>query len=940
MLTRFIAYVKGLVRRGRAHRELDEELQYHVERETDANIRRGMTPHEARRIALRDLGGVTQTREAVADVRSTWLDSFRQDVVYAMRGFRRSPGFTFVALVVLAFGIAANTTVFSVINAVLLKPLPVAQPDELRFFSVMFPGLPIKAHLGAPYGTFRQIAQHGDVFSGVAAFATDSAKLGNGTNTSRIVGERVSTGYFDVLGVGAAIGRTLVAADDAPEADPVVVISDRFWRTKLDADPNVLGRTLDFRAPQTYGGVYLRYHRAYTIVGVMPREFKGISTVWVPADYWVPLRQRARDRVAHRAESSGGYSDASRTVVMEQELQATLVARPLPGVSEATVRGVIQAAEREMPETAWATAKGDRKERGVIVMDRSDDGRLPFDPSGKVVPERLAIALMIVPLLVVTIAATNLAGILMARGLARRGEIAIRLALGAGRMRVARQMLTESVLLSLAGTLMALALSRAFVKMFTSYMPRFAGPFNLTALSLDVPLDVRVLFFTVALGIGTGVFVGMTPALQALRTDILGPLAGAANAIAASPRARFGRWIVVPQICLSVVLLLAAGVLIRTLLRAEFGDRGFDPDGVIYADLYRPSRYSSAMTPEQRRAENARQKAEYLQLLDEVRGLPGIEVAALTNHVLWTNSDNVPVVTRETVRDRQYQWAAGAEVSNGYFEAMRIPIVRGRAFGVGDTASSEPVAIVCERLARALWPDKDALGEFVAVPEPGPKAPPPKTWYRIIGIARAIKMAGDEAGSRSFLFRPIEQQPTLLSPSILARGRANAPELMKALPAAIVAAQPDAEVPRARTMNETIADMLYPQRLGAIVLGIAGGFGLLLSIVGLYGVVSYAAARRMRELGIRAALGAERHDLVVLLLRDAVSSLAIAIAAGMALGFAAVRLVSTVVVALPRPDAVTLLTIPLLLSTVILAACLRPVRRAARVNPIDVLRAL
>jgi predicted permease len=863
------------------------------------------------------------------------LDSIRQDVVYALRGFRRSRGFTLVALLVLAFGIAANTTIFSVVNAVLLRPLPVAQPEDLRFLSVVF-SRSFKARLGVPYSTFEQLANQRDVFSGVAGFFSDSAKLGAGIGATRIVGERVTTGYFDLLGVRATFGRTFVPADDVPDAGPVIVISDRFWRTRLDANPNVLGTTLDLRSPYSYGGTYYRHHRVYTIVGVMPPAFKGISTVWVPSDYWVPLRQRASDLVAARGEMSGRLDGAAVASYLDTWTRATLVTRPVPGASDATIRAVVQAAEQEMPETPFATSQGLRRDRGTIVSDRSLEGRLPFDPTGTVVPERLAAALMLVPLMVLLIAVANLAGILMARGVARRGEIGVRLALGASRGRVARQMLTESLLLSLAGAAIAIALSRAFLTVFAAYMPRLGGGvISLVAVSLDVPLDGRVLLFTILLAIGTGVFVGMTPALQALRTDILGVLAGTAQA--ASPRSRFRRWIVVPQVCFSLVLLLAAGVLVRALLRAEFADRGFDPSGVVYAEIARPPRYFGGMTPEQRQVENARQKAEYLQLLQQVRTLPGVEIAALANKVVWTNQDNVPVVTRESFREGQNRWAAGAYVSDGYFEAMKLPIVRGRAFDGNDTASSPPVAVVSEQLVQLLWPDKDALGEYVASPDRATKAPP--TWLRVVGIARQVKFAGQEDQPAPFLYVPIAQRPSLLAASVVARGR-NTPDLLKTLPAAIVAAQRDAEIPRARTMTEDIDEALYPRRLAATVLAVSGLFGLLLSVVGLYGVVSYSAAQRMREIGIRCALGADRRDLLALLLRDAVLALAVAVVLGVGLGFAAVRIVSSMVVALPRLDAVTMIAVPLTLSAVVLAACLRPVRRAARVNPIDVLRAL
>jgi predicted permease len=867
------------------------------------------------------------------------LDSIRQDVVYALRGFRRSRGFTLVALLVLAFGIAANTTIFSVVNAVLLRPLPVAQPETLRFLSVVFTREVKVRGYGVPPATLEQLAQRTDVFGGVAGFFSDTAKLGTGLSATRVVGERVTTGYFDVLGVHAALGRTFAPADDLPGAEPVIVISDRFWRTKLDANPNVIGTTVDLRSPYTFGGTYYRHHRVYTVVGVMPPAFKGVSTVWVPSDYWVPLRQRASDLVESRREMSGRLDAAAVASFMEGWTRAIAIVRPLPGASGATVAAAAKAAEQELPETAWATSGGVRREKGTIVVDRSLEGRLPFDPAGAVVPERLAAALMLVPVLVMLIATANLAGILMARGVARRGEIGVRLALGAGRGRMVRQMMTESLLLSLAGAAAAIALSRGFIKLVAAFMPRFAGVggFNLAAVSLDLPLDGRVLLFTILLGIVVGVLVGMTPALQALRTDVLAVLAGTAQA--ASPRSRFRRWILVPQICFSIVLLLAAGVLVRALLRAEFADRGFDPSGVVYAELARPPRYSGSMTPQQRQAENARQKAEYLHLLQQVRTVPGVEIAALANKTVWTNQDNVAVVTRESYREGQKRWAAGAHVSDGYFEAMRLPIVRGRAFDTNDTVSSPPVAIICEELARLLWPDaQGGLGEYVANPDPATTTPP--TWLRVVGIARAVKVPGGEDRPKPFLYLPIAQRPSLLAASILARGRGNTAELLKTLPAAIVAAQRDAEIPRARTIAEDIGEALYPTRLAATVLAVSGLFGLLLSVVGLYGVVSYSAAQRMREIGIRCALGAERRDLLALLLRDAVVALAVAVVIGVGLGFAAVRIVSSMVVALPRLDAVTMIAIPLTLSAVILAACLRPVRRATRVNPIDVLRAL
>jgi len=937
-LARMIAYVSALARRKHIHAEVDEELRFHLEMEMQANRARGMTPAEARRVALRDLGGVTQTREAVHDVRSTFLDSIRQDVRFAIRGFRRSPGFTFVAVLVLALGIAANTTIFSIINAVLFRPVSVPEARELQFISVRLRQGPDIPH-AVPYSSFEEIVRRRDIFGGVAGYLPEFAKIGTGLAATRVAGERVTTDYFDVLHVRAALGRTFVPSDDLAGAASAIIVSDRFWRARLGANPHAVGTTIDLR-PLSFHDSYSGYHTPYTIIGVMPPGFSGLSSAWMPAKYWVPLRQRTVDAVA--GENAEGMYGGSAEVQLESG-GVMIVARLQPGVTDGALRGAVLTAERNMREFRWATARGVRLEKEHLVCAGASRGLLPFDPRRQVVPTRLALALMIVPGMVLLIAAINLAGILMARGVTRRGEIGIRLALGAGRARVARHVLTETILLSLAGAFAALALSRAFIGLFLAYMPSRIGPgpVGLLSISLDVPIDVRVLIFTVALGVAAGILVGLTPALQVLRTDVLAALSGASTGAPATARWRMRRWIVVPQICLSLVLLLAAGVLVRGLLEAEFADRGFNPDRVAYADVALPATPGwQTMTKERWPAENARQTALYMQMLEQVRGLPVVEHAALATKSSWNGDQwgGSSVVTRRSYAAGQNRWVSAGEVSVGYFDTMGIPILRGRAFNEHDTATSTRVAIVCERLAQLLWPHKDPIGEYIANFDPSSGSGKP-AWLLVVGLAKEVKVPGREDRWTPFFYVPIEQQARMPEASIVARGRAGSRDLLKTVTEGIVAAHPEAEIPRARTMDEEIGEVLYPRRLGAAILAVSGLFGLLLSTVGLYGVVSYSAAQRLREIGIRAALGAGRRDILALLLRDGLLALGIGVGCGVALGFAAVRVVSGMVVALPALDVLTLVTVPALLSAVILAACLLPAHRAARVNPIDVLRA-
>jgi predicted permease len=653
----------------------------------------------------------------------------------------------------------------------------------------------------------------------------------------------------------------------------------------------------------------------------------------------VPLHQRTVDWVDGSAAEGllGGSADQ-----LQETLGVTVVARLQRGVTDAALRAAALAAERDMRETPWATSHGTSLEKGTLVCAATDHGRLPFDPRGNVVPGRLALALMIVGGIVLLIAAINLAGILMARGVTRRGEIGVRMALGAGRARVARHVLTETLLLSLAGTIAALALSRAFIALFLTYMPgRIApGPTALTAISLDVAIDYRVLVFTVALGVFAGILVGLAPALQALRTDVVAALAFGSGPTPATGRSRIRRWIVIPQICLSLILLLGAGVLVRTLLQAELADRGFNPNRVAYADVAWPMPWDIwTMTKEQGREEDAHQRATYAQLLTKLRSLPGIDAVALATKSSW-NGDRwggSSVVTRQAYGPGQNRWVSAGQVSAGYFEAMGIPILRGRAFDEHDTATSTPVAIVCERLAGVLWPDKDAVGQYIANYEPKSGGTP--TWLLVVGVAKEVKVAGREDRPTPFFYMLLDQRARLPETSIIVRGRGTAREALKTALAGIAVARPEAEITRARTLDEEIGEVLYPRRLGAAILVVSGLFGLLLSTIGLYGIVSYSTAQRFREIGIRTALGAARGDILRLLLCDALLALGIAVASGVALGYAAVRIVSSMVVALPALDMLTLVAIPALLSAVIIGACLLPAHRAARANPVDVLRA-
>ena len=920
--------LRTVLLRRRAEGDLDAELAFHLEMQARANQRTGMSEPDARLHARRQFGGVEQSKERCRDLRPlVWFDDLVRDLHYALRTFRRSPGFVAVAVLVLGLGIGANTAIYSLLNGLLFRPVPVPSPGDLRYLHTLSTRRPGDVPQAVPYSTFRYLADHNDVFAGVAQVNFDFAKIGSGLQPMRVVGERVSTNYFDVLQIRPALGRTFAAPDDA---NPVLVVSNRFWQQNLGGVPNVIGTRLDLRAESYFIPFYSAHHCVYTIVGVMPPGFNGVADWLGSADFWAPIRQRTADRLDQRREEDG----ESGSPRVEDSMDATIVARLKPGLTDRQAAPAVLAANQHLHEEDLNDPSVRREKR--ILLYGSETAARSARVRGGIVPERLALALMLVSAMVLLIAATNLAGILMARGVSRRAEIAARLALGAGRSRVARQVLTESLLLSLAGSVTALGVARLLIGLFTAHMPsQLEGTFYLFVGAGDVPIDLRALLFTGVLGVAAGVLVGLTPALQALRTNVLPALSGGSG-LPATARSRVRRWILIPQIGLSLVLLLVAGVLVRTLILAEHVDRGIEPEKVFHATFWL-KRLPGDWTDERRRAEGERNRAVRARLFEKVRESPAVKQAALTD-MSWMGASQTSVVTRAGFGLGQNHWVSSATVSYGYFETMGTPIVRGRAFDVRDTAQSTPVAIVCERLAERLWPGKDPLGQYVAEYDPAYHRGGP-TWMQVVGVAREVKRPGQEERVTLTLYTPLEQSSAWAT-SIVVRSRATTQEVRQAVMSAIAAADVEVEISGASTVVEDIDRALYPRRLVTAILALSGLLGLLLSSVGLYGIVSYSAAQRLREIGIRAALGASRRDIVRLMLRDALLALGIGVVCGVALGYAGMRVVSSLVVGLPALDAFTLVAVPTLLSGVILAAGLAPARRAARVNPIEVLRGL
>jgi putative ABC transport system permease protein len=842
------------------------------------------------------------------------------DFKFSVRMLRQTPAFSALAVFVLALGIGVNTAIFSLVNAVLLRPPNVRAPSELRYVYANSGGTMIG------YPDYRALRDQNDVFSDVAATTESEARLGAGADVRVVNGEAVSANYFEVLGVTPRWGRAFAASlDEAPDAERAVVISYRLWTREYGADPNVIGTKMAL----TRRGIPAEDQwPIYTIVGVAPEGFTGVCSPWAPSEYWVPLVQRVADYRSNRGPTGMG---ALRVARPDEAALHIALGRLKPGVADAKASATISALGEQIRRANHPTWK-----QGSLTAHDSRRVRLPFDPRGQIVPERLAAGLLIVAGLVLIIAVTNLAGMLIARGMTRRTEMAVRLTLGASRWQVTRRLLAEGGLLSLAGGVGGLGFARLLIVVFMDQSPSGFGQFQTVPFALEVSIDGVTLAFTALLCVGVGVLVSLAPARQASRTDLLTSLAGGA-AFASPRRARLGlrHMVLIPQVCLSTALLLTAGVLAKPLLEAERVNPGYAPDDLAFVDFGFPRMSRGEETTS---AGYQKERDQYRlfnqRVLERLAGTAGVTAAALT-----TGMPESPmkgwIIARDAYPKGQHWWVAGATVSDDFFKTVGIRLRRGRGFDIRDQADGPKVAIIDETLATWLWPGQNPIGRYVA--EHWPESNFPPAWLEVVGVVNEVQPPITSGLSNPYIYRPLAQGSEY-SRTIVARGAMPAGDLVRALRQAALDANPVVEMTRSGSVRESIAAILYPRRMAAGILAAAGLIGLILSAAGLYGVISYSVAQRLRELGIRATLGADPISLMGLVLREGGRVAVAGIALGLVVAYSGIRVASKLVTEIPKLDQVTIVVVPLLLGIVALLACFVPARRASKVDPIVVLR--
>jgi macrolide transport system ATP-binding/permease protein len=880
-------YLYSLLRKSRVEREMDEELRFHIRMRMQENIDHGLPPEEARYEALRRFGNFEHIKDLCRDVRGgSMIETLLQDLRFGIRRMLKNPGFTVVATLSLALGIGANTAIFSLVNTVLLRPLPVARPEELLSVFPMARDNSVQAFSYLNYVDFRD---RNEVFTGLLLSRFAPMSFSRDDNNERIWGYIVSGNYFDVLGVQAARGRTFLPEEDRTRlAHPVAVVSHGCWQRRFNGDPALVGKSIT-----------LNGHN-FTVVGIAPEGFLGTEIAYTP-EVWVPLMMQ------EWIEPGNDYLDRRGA----QNLFAT--GRLKPGVSRAQAEASLNILAQQL---------------GAEYPDTNEGQSILLTPPGLIHPILRAPvigftgALMAAVGLILLIACANLANLLLARASERRKEIAVRLALGASRVRLIRQLLTESLLLSLAGGVLGFLLAFWAVDFVDKFKPQIDFP-----LTISLKLDARVFGFSLLISLLTGVLFGLVPALQSTRTELV-PALKDATAQGHYRRSRLRSGLVIAQVALSLILLIVAGLVVRTLQHLQAMGPGFDPENAL----------TMSVDLGLQGYDKARGQQFYRQVTERIQSLPGAQSVALANFIplsLNYNSITVYIEGQEPARGANVPTVMDATVGPNYFSTMDIPLVAGRDFSEQDNESVPLVAIVNETFARRFFPGLNSMEEALGKRFSHKSAGGP--FIQIVGIARDGKYFSIGEDPRPFIYFSLTQyyESTAI---LLVRTSSDPKTMIGAIRSEVQKLDRNLPVYDVRTLTEHMGLSLFPARIAATLLG---GFGLLaltLAAIGVYGVMSYSVAQRTHEIGIRMALGARPRDVLQLVIRQGMTLALIGLVIGLLGALTLTRLMSSLLYGVSATDAGTYLVISLLLAIVVLVACYVPARRATKVDPMIALR--
>ena len=805
------------------------------------------------------------------------VEHLSKDIRYAIRGLVKRPGFTVIAILTLALGIGANTAIFSVVNVVLLKPLAFKDPDRLAVIweDAAFAGFPKNTPAPANYVDWKNQNRS---FEDMAALAGTSFNLTGDGDPERVAAQSVNYNFFPLLGVQPVLGRSFAADEDKPGANKVALLSYELWQSRYGGSTDVVNRSIDLNGTK------------YTVVGVMPAGFQFLNK---EVRLWVPLALD-QDELANRG---GHYLE--------------VVGRLKPGVSieqaQADISTVMGNVAREHPDETF------NGKLGAVVMSLRDqlvgDSRRPL------------MVLLVAVAFVLLIACANVAGLLLARAVSRKREIALRVALGASRARVIRQLLTESLILAISGGGIGAALAWWSFSFLQKLVPESLS------LSTSVQIDLKVLFFALAVSVATGVVFGLVPAIQSAKVDLNETLKQSSTRTTSSGKLRSS--MIVFEVALSIVLLVGAGLLIQTLYRLFNQYSALQPEQVLTM---------RTVLPRAKYEELAKRKQFYDQVLARVEHLPGVEAAGFTTSVplVWKGGTSgfYPEGLTNPIQGMSYD-ACHRQVSPNYLQTMHIPLHEGRYFTPQDDENSMLVAIINETMARQYWPGQPVLGRRFSFDEEHPK------WIEIVGVVGDVRQMGLDEPVKAEMYLPYKQvpdHPWFIPRDLTIRTAGDPYSLVSSVRQAIREVDPDQPISNVATMSELLGEEAAQRRLAMIMLAAFSILALLLASIGIYGLLAYFVTQHTNEIGVRLALGATPNRILLMVLRRGMGLTVLGVVIGIFASFGLTRLMSSLLFEVKAVDPMTFLIVPIVLGVTALLACLIPARRAMKVDPLVALR--
>jgi predicted permease len=898
--------------------EIVEELSQHLDDSYAELLASGKSKEQATLAALAELSSsqllarelrrvenrFTHEPPALGARRNNMAGDLITDLRYGLRMLVKNPGFTLIAVMSLALGIGANTAIFSLVNATLLRQLPVANPERLLFVYDGNPGAVFS------YPGYCELRDQNQAFDGLIAWGGISASLNSdeqGGGADLVTGAIVTGNFFETLGVRAALGRVITPADDeTPGAHPVAVISHGLWQSRLGGKPDVIGRELVLNGQR------------FTVIGVVPPEFQG-AQMGVNRDIYVPMMMQAVMRPP-RAAYSGEMNPDLLRVRGNRWLYS--IGRLKSGLTSEQAQAELTVVARQQEH---ANPEGNRdKKFTVSPVSLGDPGQ-----RAQMIP--VARLLLSIVGAVLLIACANVANLLLARASARGKEIAVRLAIGASRGRLIRQLLTESMLLAFVGGIAGLLLAWLSVDLLKASPP----PPGALPVTPDFAIDLRVLLFTLGLSLLTGIIFGLAPAIRAARPDLVPALKDQSFSPDRNVR-RFGArsLLVVGQVALSLVLLIAAGLFLRSLKQTQAIDPGFDAHKLLTAPLnINLLRYTRVQG-----------RDFYRRVVESISAVPGVESASLARNMPLGGRTSISslMIEGRSGPDSQFRSEGGGftpddnsistnTIGLDYFETMGIGLLRGRLFNSLDTEDKPRVVIVNEEFERRHLGGGDAIGKRLSIG--GPRGP----WLEVTGVVGDSKYVTLAETPIPMAYLPLQQNHET-GVTLLVRTAGDPVSVAGEVRQEVQALEPNLPITSIRPMNEFLGSSLYAARMGAILVGVFAALALLLAVVGLYGVMSFSVSRRTREFGIRVALGAQASDVFRMVIRDGVVLAAAGIALGLGTAAMLTRFLTSFLYGIAAVDAVTFTSIPVVLILVALAACWVPARRAMRTDPMVALR--